>query len=205
MKYYLLLLLTVLPASNALSSVTLTLNVADLQNSSGAVTAGMDFGIVVDTGNDGFLAGSYDGFDITTNGQFLSTSIGLSDDWFVYGGTQGTGQTPPETVEITGVGDGFISTVTNIEFTSELSSGDEFAVMWFPSDTASSAGDDYGFFTDTGSSLNMVVPSDGGTSTKPEFVSTKSVDFQVVPEPSLYGFVGLLGFLWLVVRRRASI
>jgi len=166
----------------------------------------MQYAIVVDTSasGNGFEVGSYIGFDITTNGQFLYTANGVTDDWFVYGGSLGTGQTPPTTSNIFPYGDGAIGIEADIDFTN-LSQGDEFAVIWFPGGSATSSGDEYGFFTDTGSTLNMVIPADGQDSTPPSSVSTKSVDFQVVPEPSAFGFVGLFCFVWLMFRRRSVI
>lgn len=201
MKFYFFLAISVIPAASALGTVTLGLDIGGLQNSSGVATNGMKYGIVVDTGNSGFNAGSYLSFDITTNGQFLSTISGISDDWFVFGGSLGTGKIPPTTAGVFGLGDGAIGQEDSIDFTN-LSAGDEFAVIWFPGATAASSGDDYGFFTDIGSTLNMVVPSDGTTdSTPPEEISTRSVDFQVVPEPS-YAVFGLLCFIALFARRR---
>lgn len=205
MKNKLLLALSVFPAASMMGSVTLNINISGLENSSGTVTNGMEFGIIVDTsaGANGFEAGSYTGFDITTNGQFLSTTSGVTDDWFVYGGSLGTGQTPPVTSNNVVLGDGWVG-IQNINFVN-LSQGNEFAVIWFPSGTASSSGDDYGFFTDTGGTTNMVIPSDGNSSSAPTSVSTKSVDFQVVPEPSTLAFFGLFGFIFLFVRRRPAV
>lgn len=205
MKKYTLFFISALPFTNAFTAVTLNLDVGGLTNSSGVITDGMEYGIVVDTDGNGFEAGSYDGFDITKNGQFLSTSSGATDDWFVYSGTLASGQTPPTTSSLIGLGSGSIGS-EDIDDVTNLSSGDEFAVMWFPGNTAASSGDDYGLFTDTGSTTKMILPGlVNGVSSSPDSVSTKSVDFQVVPEPSFYGLAGLLGFFWLVVRRRASI
>lgn len=202
MKFYFLLVITILPAASAIGSVTLDIKIADLQNSSGAVTNGMEYGIVVDTDGNGFEAGFYTGFDITTNGQFLSSTSGVTGDWFVFAGSLGTGQPLPTTGTVFGEGSGAISN-QQIDFTN-LSQGDEFAVMWFPGGTAASSGDDYGFFIDAGATKNMIIPSDSNVSDAPSFISTRSVDFQVqaVPEPSIYGFAGLFCFIWLVARRR---
>lgn len=198
MSFYKLLLSFIVTAASATATVTISLNVQGLENSSGTATNGMSFGLVVDTGNDGFQAGSYTTFDLSTNGQFLNTTSGATDDWFVYGGTLGTGQTAPTTSSPFPLGTGSIGTVSGVEFTN-LASGDEFAIIWFPSNSTV-AGSSYGFARDTGS--NMVIPSDGNESVVPDDLTTKSTDFQVVPEPSQYGvFMGLL-VIGLVVNRR---
>lgn len=186
--------------------VTLDIDQGGFTNGASS-TNGMAFGILVDTSGNGFLPGSYNPFNITTNGQFLDVGGSQTDDWFVYDGTQGTGQTPPLTAAVFPKGDGTISNVPNIDYTN-LAEDQEFAVMWFPASTASTVGDSYGLATDTGATKNMLIPADGALGTMPpSSVSTKNPGFTVaaVPEPAewaaIFG-VFALGLTWF--RRRRS-
>ena len=192
-------------ATQVFGTVTLDIDQSGFENGAGVVSDGMPYAAVVDTNSDGFLEGSYLGFDLSLNGQFLQTNLGVSDDWFVYGGDLGSGKSPPTTANIFGVGNGAISSLTSLEETN-INEGDEFALVWFPSGSATT-GSAYGFATDTSSSTKMLVPGSGGISSVPDGVSTKSVDFPAIPEPSAYATIlGLLGLGYAVFcrRRRSS-
>jgi len=186
-------------------AITLDISLGGFENGSSVATNGMSYGFLIDTGSDGFALGSYLAFDITENGQFLPVSAGLSNDWFVYGGTQGTGQTPPVTAFGGPLGNGAIGSVSNIGETN-ISTGLNFAVIWFPDNTASIAESAYGATSDGG--INMVTPGSGGSNIAPDSVMTLVPQFTIVaavPEPSTYGLIlGLVTFLGLGYRRRLS-
>lgn len=185
------------------ADVTLRVNQAGFENSSSVVTNGMAFGFLVDTGNNGFSPGNYNVFDLTTNGQFLNVGGVASDDWFVYAGTQGIGQTPTTTSSIFGLGSGAISEQT-ISFTN-LAVNDDFAVMWFPASTASTVGDSYGLSSDSG--VDMIIPVDTGVSQSPSVTLGKVPNFTIaaVPEPSQWAAIlGVLAMGLTCFRRRRS-
>jgi len=200
MKRLLLTNIALFICLNAHSAVTLNITQGGFTNGSSA-SNGMPYGIVVDTANNGFTPGAYGSFDVDLNGQFLEVGGDATDDWFVFGGTQGSGQTPPETASVFPLGDGSIGNVSNVDFTN-LSQGMEFAVMWFPSNTAN-LGDLYGFATDTGGTKNMVIPPNTQTSNAPSSLSTKEPSFSIVPEPSQWAMMlGGLVLCLAVWRRR---
>lgn len=193
-------ILLLLVPSVLFGDFTLNINQGGFTNGTTA-TNGMSFGFVVDTAGNGFQAGSYESFNITSNGQFLSASGSSTDDWFVYGGNQGVDMTAPVTIFSPALGNGTISNVTDIKV-NQVSQGDVFAIMWFPINSAN-VGDLYGFSIDNGATTNMIIPSDGGVSSAPSSLSTKDPSFSIVPEPSQWAvMLGGLVLCLAVWRRR---
>lgn len=207
MKKQLSTFLVLFTSSLAFGAVTFQLNESGFENVSGVATDGMAFGWIVDTNGDGFSPGSYLGFDINFNGQFLENTLsGATDDWFVYGGTQGSAQNPPVTADVFPLGPGTISSNADIAYNTSLGSFNssmEFAVMWFPTGSAFNEGDVYGFATDTSTELKMLVPADTFANSVPDSISTKTPSFAVVPEPAHFAVAfGLLGLGVVMWRRR---
>lgn len=189
------------------ATIGVAINQGGFMNASSTIANGMSYAIIVDTGNDGFDMGSYTAFDITTNGQFLDLGGSASDDWFVYSGPLGIGATPPETADVFGPGAGAIASMIDIPFSSEISEGMTFAVIWFSSNTASTVGDVYGVAVEADGSNDMVIPSDTNNSAPPIALSTKfpSYTIQAVPEPSQWAMmVGGLALAAGFIRRRRS-
>ncbi|MEO0795387.1 MAG: PEP-CTERM sorting domain-containing protein [Verrucomicrobiota bacterium] len=200
-----LLICTVAGAGFSLNAqVSFNVQRAGLENGAGVATNGMPFGFLVDTGGDGFETDSYITWDITTNGQFLSTASGVTNDWFVYGGTQGAAQTPPQTENLGPPIAGAINIVSDIALTN-ISEGQEFRGIWFPEGNANT-GSIYGLAGDGGA--NMTVPSSGvGVNVRPLAISPLTAGFTVaaVPEPSFYAALfGLSAMLYVARKRRRS-
>ena len=127
-------------------------------NAAGTPTNGMYWGIVVDTGNNGFSGsgGSYDSMALgAQSNAAMSFGGGASDDYFVYGGSTSDSTGVPEAGFVTSGGAG---TITNIAVTynNGIASGQSFALIWFASNS-SAEGDKYGFFTDA----SLTMPADG--------------------------------------------
>ena len=185
-------------------------------NSAGVPTDGMMYGIVVDTGGNGFNAGSYTAFDPTVGG-FLSSLGGLTDDYF----WSAVGNSSPDpslqtglTFDTTGFpelgggvgGPGSIFDILEVPFggMSAIALNDVFQIIWFESNSAN-AGDNYGMFSHS----SFLIPADGSLltldgnfgSTDP--AKTASFEIQAIPEPSRALLLGLAGMLTLFRRRRA--
>lgn len=214
-------------ASTAGASVTLGFNDAGsggiatkLANGSGVITDGMNWGIIIDTGNDGFAGGgtSYNAYaaGVTTSG-FLTYNGVVTNDYFLAGGVtvDGTGQgytdsfgrEPTHGTILDDIGGG-----APFNYTNGMAANESFALVWFGTKTGgiytSNAGDTYGFLTDA----SFKLPIDGSSGA--EFgapwnvasipTSTASNTFASlapVPEPSRVLLLGL-GGLGLVARRR---
>ncbi|GHC04045.1 PEP-CTERM sorting domain-containing protein [Cerasicoccus arenae] len=194
-----------LTCTTSFASVTFSINKDGLQNASGTATNGMSFGFIVDTsGTNTFDLGNYTAWDITTNGQFLSLDGGntFTDDWFVYGGTLGSSQTPPQTQNgsLFGFGDGTVLGNANIQ-NNNISNGNQFVLVWFPSENANTSSI-YGAAGDNGS--NMVVPPNGFSNTPPSALNTLTPSFTVaaVPEPSTYAAIFGVAMLLYAGKRR---
>ena len=179
-------------------------------NSAGVATDGMLYGIVVDTGGNGFNAGAYTAFDPTLGG-FLSTLGGATDDYFW--SAVGANSTPGGlTFDTTGFseagggvgGPGSVDDILNIPFGggTGIAAGNLFQIIWFESSTAN-AGDKYGLF----SHVSFVMPSAGscvdlnGNFGTTDPIKPANLTIQAIPEPSRAVLLGL-GVLGIVFRRR---
>ena len=184
-----------------------TLNFADgFQNSSGVSQTGMYWGIVVDTGGlgfDGVLSIAYDPFDVTSSG-FLSVGGLQSDDYFVLGSGDSTGEAPPFlTLDASSFGGGVsaILDMNGIDVLSQSLSGLNYGILWFESNSAN-FGENYGFMNST-----LVMPNDGEAVDHSGTFATLfpgPADLTIgVPEPSHYAlFFGVLGLGFVLWRRR---
>lgn len=187
------------------ASASVTLNFQDgsgtaggLADSSGTLTNGMNYAIVVDTSGNGFNPGLYEAFDISTSGVALSISGSATDDYFVFGDSLGTTATGGPPLFAAGTMNDLLSNIVYGAY----GATDPFAIIWFESNSAN-AGDSYGFYTDSG----LVLPSDGATVS---FVSeigtnTKPASFTVVPEPAHFALLlGSLGLGVILLRRHSN-
>lgn len=187
-----------------LGTVTLEFSTFDnslkgISDSTGsAAVNGLSWGIVVDTTGDGFpaLAGGV--------GLNLNDGVDLgSGDLFFHGGTTDFWPFP-----VTAPGDGAIIAATSIDPYSGtgVTSGDNFAIIWFDTGTSAGspipAGTRYGMIQDAG----LTVPPDGTASTDFSgiFAGTdatpRPADLELIPEPSSLLLLGL--GLGAMARRR---
>lgn len=178
----------------------------NLSGFTGAGKDGMMWGIIVDTTGNGFAANgaAYNDYANLAVAGFFSSGGTLTDDYYIPGALTvngalfypgGDGGVDP--------GHGAIVDDITVNYTSGISQGDKFALVWF--DTNSGAtGAHYGFFADN----SFILPADTGATvgfTDPfigaDAPRNASNTFQAVPEPSriLILGVGLMGFL---LRRR---
>ncbi len=182
--------------------------VSNLANAAGVVTNGMQWGIIVDTGGDGFSNGAHYGAyaaGVTTAG-FLSSNGAATNDYYIPGTTtvdattsgykEGNGTIP---------GNGSILDDLTVNLGSvgatSISAGQSFALVWFATNT-SGAGSSYGIVTDA----SFVLPADGASSV--EFGApfggndaTRPASFIIAPEPSRLLLLAF-GMVGLVMRRR---
>lgn len=221
MKKILSLSFVVFAASFGVSQAAMTLQFAstsavltNLQNSAGLSNQTLVWGIVVDTGNNGFLSGLYgnNGLSFTDNsagglpnGQFLSIANGgLETDDRLYISTN--------LMTLSGTGDnstGFArpTNLSGLNYTNGVTQGDAFALIWF--DVTSKTGQTvelgakYGFLTNPG----FVIPADAGSSVSFATLFTGADDARPanlalgIPEPSA-ALLGAIGALGLLRRRR---
>ncbi|MGJ8656160.1 MAG: PEP-CTERM sorting domain-containing protein [Akkermansiaceae bacterium] len=187
-----------LSVTTAQAVVTVTsARVEGFQTASGdqLTTAGVLGIFVVDAGGDGFgeiTQGSTiaidtvlaDGNDVILN---IVSSIGAS----------GFGD-----ARISGVGTDTLEVVLE----GGVSTGDQFAVYWFPtlttSDTEFAAGDTYGVARE----LNWILPAEGTSTPTPTTVlaaGLANLEVIAVPEPTSTALLGL-GALSLIARRRRT-
>lgn len=189
---------------------------SNLANSSGTVTNGMRWGILVDSGGNGFSGSgtSYDAYVAGSNtAGFFSDGGAVTDDYFVPGtltlDASGLGLQEGDFSTIPGNG----SIVDDLIISSALpfngiSTGDSFALIWFgTAGNGSAAGDSYGFLTNP----SFVIPVDGqavqasSPFTGNDPIRTASNTFQnptLAPEPSRVLFLALGGIGLLMRRRR---
>jgi hypothetical protein len=192
-------------------SLTGTGNIAsNFANAAGAVTDGMNWGIVVDTGSTAgvFSQGSYTPFDISTAG-FLSTASGVTDDYYVPASATTTDSSTFSEVGGTPGGHGTITQINNAPYggSTGISVNQKFGLIWFSTNTALTVGNKYGFFTDS----TLTIPSDGGVAADRSAAfagvdPTRFADLSIVavPEPSMLGLmcVGVLGLGFRRLRSR---
>lgn len=182
---------------------------SNFANASSTARDNMRWGIVVDTGNNGFSNSgtSYDAYlaGVTTAG-FFSANGSTTDDYFIPGGLTADSSAYQEGDNSTFGAHGTIYNTSAIPLASAsdpggvVSSGQKFALVWFSTDS-SAAGDKYGFFTDATFTLPVNTTTGGGydavfTGTDPIRSATSTfASLAPVPEPSraLLLAVGALG------------
>lgn len=155
---------------------------------------GMDWGILVDTGGNGFLAGDYLSFTIDVDGGYLSTIDGLTDDWLAFSDSGIL-----ETVSAGPLGSGSIGSG---DFTLDVGEvNDAIALIWFATDTAL-PGDAYGL----GEHANFYVYAGNDVSEAPDGWVPGYAEYNflaAVPEPAaLSALLGLAGLVVALRRRR---
>lgn len=167
----------------------------------GVDTTGQSWGLVVDTGGDGFdgTGGlTYSPFNISSSG-YLSVNGVQTDDFYVLG-TDG----PYLTIDAGASGDGSaIDIMIGIDVVTEGLGGDDFGIIWFDAGSAN-LGDYYGFLDST-----VTMPNDGDTvdySGTISLLTPGSADLIVaVPEPGAYALaLGILGLGIVFYRRRCA-
>lgn len=195
-------------SNSVLATTTFTINQGGLRDSiGGTATNGMSWGLLFDVDGDGFLLGSYDGFDISSN-YFELTAGGVgTGDVFIFAGDE-TSSTPPTTTQF-GPNAGTVTSVLNVQYDGPNSSpslnsavGNSFGVIWFPSNTAI-AGSSYGF----ASNADMVngIPNDGSNFSTTDAIAPLDPSYTTtpVPEPSAYAaLLGVAAILYVNRRRR---
>jgi len=184
-------------------------------NAAGTPTNGMAWGIVVDTGNNGFSSsgGAYNSYATPTVAGFLSVGGVLTDDYFIPSGAVTSDFSAQLEGDFTTHGGaGTIDTISAIPVTptsgAVVSSGEAFGLIWLATSTANT-GDKYGFLTHSGGPASFVLPTDGSfTGFGSDFTGTdaaKPASFTftagTVPEPGMAS-LSLLGFAGLFLRRR---
>lgn len=199
-------------ASSVSATITLQMSNAfagsiasNFGNAAGVATDGMNWGIVVDTGTGGgvFAAGSYTSFNISTAG-FLSTANGLTDDYFIPSASLTSDSSFASEAGGASGGHGTITTITGVPIggATNIAAGQLFALIWFSSNSASTAGAPYGFFTNAA----LTIPADGQTVDRSapfagvDPVRAAANSIAVVPEPSSLILLG--GGAALLIRRR---
>ncbi len=219
MKLTILALATTI-AATAVSQAAVTLQFAsttavltNLQNSSGATNQTLVWGIVIDTTGNGFSGDYIPGISVSDNGvanspngQFLSTSSGVTDDLLVIS---------QNLMTLSGTGDGSTgfarpTNLTGLNFLNGVSQGDAFALIWFDYTTktgqASANGDKYGLLgngafvipADSGSSVSFASNFSGADAARPANLTFGTAP---IPEPSA-ALLGAIGALGLLRRRR---
>ncbi len=199
MKKTLLYLSTVLtPVLSIQAAVTITdAQIRGYQTAGSAdiTSAGILGLLVLDSGGDGF-GQIQDGSSIA-----LDNLIGDGNDVILNIVGSSAAAPPFNPAQISGVG---IGTVI-FDLVGDRSSGDEFAVYWFPtlltSETTFTAGDTYG----VARGANWILPGDGNSTISPVLVTSAgaaNLTVAAVPEPSSVALLGLGSAVILLRRRR---
>lgn len=185
-------------SSSAFGVVTITsANVVGFQDASGdALSAGVLALLVVDGGGDGFSA-------------INETSTFAINDFFSDGNDEIVNiveSLPPAGFAVNPFIQGVGTSPLTLNLDSNITTGDEYAVYWFPALTTSStqftAGDSYGITRGT----DWIIPADNTSTVNPSSVTSAGpANFTVasIPEPSSTALLGLGGFAFLARRRRA--
>lgn len=158
-KAFIFLVGLLLSTSLGAQSVTLSINnfSQPFHDQEGSPAAAAKWAILIDTQKNGFAAGAYKPFDVSVSGQFLSTSEGQSDDYFVFGDSPLLlGSMDSKSGYPSGV-----ASVVQLAWEDIFNEGQAFAVIWFP-EGAGSAGSAYGLARD--SRNNAQLPGAGNTS-----------------------------------------
>jgi hypothetical protein len=182
-------------------------------NSSGVVTNGMSWGIIVDTSGNGFSATAYDLFTTGANtNQILSAGGMAPEDYYVASGLQTQTIGAPFFAGVE-AGSGAITSIANVPFGSisglSIDQNDKYQIVWFET-TPATSGARYGVFSDVG----LVIPADGGTTsfssvfTGADPVRTANLTIgsggAPIPEPSRTLLTGI-GAIALIARRKRDI
>ena len=202
------------------ASATVTLYLSDalggvfakgFAGQNGVAKDGMRWGIVVDTTGNGFQAGNYDPFTLTSGaGSFLNASSAATDDYFFASSSGGDFFTTFDSSGFDAVngGAGTITSIVDVPFGGATGIGatDKIALIWFDTNSAAD-GSKYGFLSGPTFALPGGI-ADGGdadlSGLVPAGSRTASFTFggaTVVPEPSRLMLLGL-GFFGLFFRRR---
>lgn len=182
---------------------------AGFANTAGTPTNGMQWGIIVDTGGDGFDGGgtayNFMAAGSTTNA-FMNVGGAATDDYFVSSGavTSDSSAALESGFTVSG-GNGTIGNIA-VTYSNGIAAGQSFALVWFNSNSAA-VGDRYGFLN-----IGQVMPADNlpavdmsapfaGVDPARAASNTFTSGAAPIPEPSRMMLLGF-GLVGLFFRRR---
>jgi len=198
-------------------------------DTSGTISSGLIWGVIVDTGNNGFATGSWTaGFNYSagnTTGIALVTSTGAFTDDVLYINTTVTSNLSTAT-DGAAVGTGRVNTISTLTFGAAsgyngpntgtiptVAANQNFGIVWFDRGislgTTSTASQKFGFISaGTNASPAFVTPASNGDTVDysaafdgVDPVKTTTFSLQAIPEPSS-ALLGAFGALALLRRRR---